>query len=89
MWERVAPGEENSVGKGTRVETRPGLCLPLSKSADGERVRAPTSGGGGGACSSPYKATSEAVSHFCQRRLIRVIYWVIKWGGKGHIFRRD
>ena len=47
MWERVAPGEENSVGKGTRVETRPGLCLQLSKLADGERVRAPTSGGWG------------------------------------------
>lgn len=63
MWERVAPGEENSVGKGTYQW-----------------------GVGGGACSSPYKATSEAVSHFCQRRLIRVIYWVIKWGGeRAHI----
>lgn len=80
MWERVALGEENSTGKGRRVETGPGLCLHLSKSADVERVRAPTNGAWGG---QGYKATSEAVSHFCQRRLIRVNYWVIKWGGEG------
>lgn len=58
----------------------PGLHLLLSMSADGEKVRAPTSGGGGRARNSRYKATSEAVSHFCQRRLIRVNYYVINVG---------
>ena len=46
MWERFALGE-NSTGKGRSVETGPGLCLHLSKSADVERVRAPTNGAWG------------------------------------------
>lgn len=57
----------NSTGKGIRVETKPGVLLWLNKSAYIGRMRIPSNG----ACNSSCKATSDAVSHFCQRELTR------------------